>query len=82
MEYLREAKRLNPHQARWALFFTHFDFTVSYRPGSKNCKADALSRLQRDSLPERILPPAMIISPILWDIDEQITVHHLFMCHC
>ncbi|KAK3541748.1 hypothetical protein QTP86_002145, partial [Hemibagrus guttatus] len=35
---------LNPRQARWALFFTRFQFTVSYRPGSKNGKVDALSR--------------------------------------
>ncbi len=32
LEYLRNAKRLNPRQAWWALFFTRFDFTVSYRP--------------------------------------------------
>ncbi|KAK3570543.1 hypothetical protein QTP86_022079 [Hemibagrus guttatus] len=45
LEYLRSAKCLNPCQARWALFFTHFQFSVTYRPGSKNSKADALSRL-------------------------------------
>ncbi|KAK3544287.1 hypothetical protein QTP86_009139 [Hemibagrus guttatus] len=44
LEYLRGAKRLNPRQARWAMFFTRFVFTVTYRPGSKNGKADALSR--------------------------------------
>ncbi|KAI2644484.1 Transposon Tf2-6 polyprotein [Labeo rohita] len=43
LEYLRTAKRLNPRQARWALFFTRFQFTVTYRPGSKNIKADSLS---------------------------------------
>ncbi|KAK3564897.1 hypothetical protein QTP86_030837 [Hemibagrus guttatus] len=45
LEYLRAVKRLNPRQARWALFFIRFHFTISYRPGSKNVKADALSRL-------------------------------------
>ncbi len=45
IEYLRSAKRLNPRQTRWALFFTRFHFTVTYRPGSSNVKADALSRL-------------------------------------
>ncbi len=44
LEYLRSAKRLNPRQARWTLFFTRFHFTVTYRPGTKNTKADALSR--------------------------------------
>ena len=45
LEYIREARRLNPRQAQWALFFTRFDFSLSYRPGSKNVQADALSRL-------------------------------------
>ncbi len=44
LEYLRSAKRLNHRQARWALFFTRFDFSVTYRPGTQNTKADALSR--------------------------------------
>lgn len=43
LEYLKSAKRLNPRQARWVLFFTRLHFTVTYRPGSKNTKADALS---------------------------------------
>uniref|UniRef100_A0A3Q2VPW7 Integrase catalytic domain-containing protein n=1 Tax=Haplochromis burtoni TaxID=8153 RepID=A0A3Q2VPW7_HAPBU len=42
--YLRTAKRLNSRQARWSLFFTRFNFTLSYRPGSRNAKPDALSR--------------------------------------
>ncbi len=70
LEYLREAKRLNPRQARWALFFTRFHFSISYRPGSKNIKADALSRLhapeENNDKPEPILPLTMIISPIHW----------------
>ncbi|KAK3548117.1 hypothetical protein QTP70_004885 [Hemibagrus guttatus] len=36
LEYLRGTKRLNPRQAKWALFFTRFQFSVSYCPGSKN----------------------------------------------
>ncbi|CAJ0964372.1 unnamed protein product [Ranitomeya imitator] len=44
LTYLESAKRLNPRQARWSLFFSRFDFVVSYLPGSKNVKADALSR--------------------------------------
>ncbi len=45
LQYLRDAKRLNPRQARWALFFTRFQFKISYRPGPRNIKADALSRI-------------------------------------
>lgn len=44
LEYIRTAKCLNACQARWALFFGRFEFTISYRPGSKNTKPDALSR--------------------------------------
>ncbi|CAJ0955438.1 unnamed protein product [Ranitomeya imitator] len=44
LTYLESAKQLNPRQARWSLFFSRFDFVVSYLPGSKNVKADALSR--------------------------------------
>jgi hypothetical protein len=43
LEYIRAARRLNPRQARWAMFFTRFVFTLSYRPGSQNVKADTLS---------------------------------------
>ncbi|KAI4894728.1 hypothetical protein NFI96_008423 [Prochilodus magdalenae] len=45
LEYLRNAKRLNSRQARWSLFFSRFDFRITYRPGTRNAKADALSRL-------------------------------------
>ncbi len=45
LEYISSAKRLNSRQARWALFFGRFEFSLSYRPGSKNIKPDALSRI-------------------------------------
>ncbi len=32
-EYIRYAKRLNSGQARWALYFGRFDFSISYRNG-------------------------------------------------
>ena len=67
------AKRLNPRQARWALFFTRFHFTISYRPGSKNVKADALSRCHAPETiseePEPILPEGLLVSPITWSAE-------------
>uniref|UniRef100_A0A3B1KK37 Gypsy retrotransposon integrase-like protein 1 n=1 Tax=Astyanax mexicanus TaxID=7994 RepID=A0A3B1KK37_ASTMX len=76
LEYLRTAKRLNSRQARWALFFSRFCFTITYRPGSKNGKADALSRLfekeKTQSDPQTILNPSCILAPIQWDIEEDI----------
>ncbi len=75
LQYLREAKRLNPHQAWWELFFTRFQFTITYCPRNRNCKADALSRLHSPDTPnelESILPPALIVSPIQWNISKDI----------
>ncbi|KAK3572485.1 hypothetical protein QTP86_033914 [Hemibagrus guttatus] len=70
LEYLRDAKRLNPRQARWALFFTRFNFTISYHPGSKNAKADALSHIhspeESTNDPEPIIPNKLFVSPITW----------------
>ncbi len=69
LEYIRSAKRLNPRQARWSLFFSRFDFHVTYRPGSKNGKADALSR-QYDfatspEIPnEPVIPTSLILAPV------------------
>ncbi len=76
LEYLRTARRLNPRQARWSLFFSRFVFTVTYRPGTKNIKADALSRQfeigSEPTQPENVISPTIIISPIQWDIITEI----------
>ncbi len=71
LQYLREAKRLNPCQARWALFFTRFHYTITYNPGHKNIKADALSRLhapvEEEDPPESIIPESIFVCPIQWN---------------
>uniref|UniRef100_A0A672Z5U3 CCHC-type domain-containing protein n=1 Tax=Sphaeramia orbicularis TaxID=375764 RepID=A0A672Z5U3_9TELE len=60
-------------QARWSLFFNRFNFTLSYRPGSKNGKPDALSRLYepvpRAKDPEPILPPSHVVGAVSWPIE-------------
>ncbi|KAK3517158.1 hypothetical protein QTP86_019099, partial [Hemibagrus guttatus] len=80
LEYLRGAKRLNPRQARWAIFFTRFAFTVTYRPGSKNGKADALSRQfeadDEPTQPDVILPGTAILAPGQWNLIEEIRRAH------
>ncbi|KAI2646964.1 Transposon Tf2-9 polyprotein [Labeo rohita] len=77
LEYLRSAKTLNHRQARWALYFTRFRFQVTYRPGSQNTKADALSRVhepgQPTNPPEPVLPTSIIVAPVVWDILTEIT---------
>lgn len=46
--------------AQWSLFFIRLNFTLSYRPGSKNYRTDVLSRQfmpNQDSIPcDTILP--------------------------
>lgn len=76
LKYLKTAKRLNPQQARWSLFFSRFQFTVSYCPGSRNTKANTLSRqLETDAPPqnpENIIPSRLVVSPIQWIIITEI----------
>ncbi len=76
LEYIRSAKRLNSRQARWALFFGHFHFSISYRPGSKNIKPDALSRIfdqsERPLSPELILPKKIVVFAVTWEIESKV----------
>jgi hypothetical protein len=44
LEYFTTTKLLNSRQARWAEELAAFDFTISYRPGPLNVRADALTR--------------------------------------
>ncbi|KAL0199704.1 hypothetical protein M9458_002891, partial [Cirrhinus mrigala] len=80
LEYIRTAKVLNHRQARWALFFTRFHFYITYRPGSQNTKADALSRIHEPdhsaTPPETIVPTSVILAPVAWDIMTEITESH------
>lgn len=76
LTYLRTAKRLNSRQARWSLFFTRFNFSISYRPGTRNTKPDALSR-QFDPVCDpsdapTILPAGVRIGSVAWDVEEDI----------
>ena len=62
------------------MFFTRFRFTISYRPGSLNTKADALSRLydteDRSIDPTPIIPAAKLVAPVVWDVDADIERAH------
>ena len=76
LQYVQTAKRLNSRQARWALFFNHFDFCLSHRPGSKNGKPDALSRMYSpDPAPEapsNILPSSCTVGAVTWGIEGKV----------
>ena len=77
LTYLRSAKRLCPRQSRWALFFTRFNFSIAFKPGSQNVRADALSRQFCDHLtppvePETILPPSCFVGAVTWEVEAQV----------
>lgn len=76
LAYIQSAKRLNPRQARWALFFSRFNFTLTFRPGSRNTKPDALSRLysseESHSIPDHILPTERIVAHFSWGIERTV----------
>ncbi|KAI2661152.1 Transposon Tf2-6 polyprotein [Labeo rohita] len=76
LEYIRSAKRLSSRQARWALFFDRFDFTLSYRPGSKNAKPDALSRQFKrpgeESPANAILSEGVVLGALFWDVEWRV----------
>ncbi|XP_078812567.1 uncharacterized protein LOC144996750 [Oryzias latipes] len=64
-------------EARWCLFFDRFNFTITYRPGSRNIKPDALSRKycssdDQDNTEATIIPSTSIIGNITWDIEHKV----------
>ncbi|XP_047215786.1 scavenger receptor cysteine-rich domain-containing group B protein-like [Girardinichthys multiradiatus] len=77
LAYLQAAKRLNPRQSRWSLFFSRFNLAISYRPGSKNTKPDALSRqFSADEVelkPVSILPSSWTVGSLRWEIEDFVT---------
>ena len=41
--FLKTVRALTPRQVRWSLFFADYNFVITFCPGRKNGKADALS---------------------------------------
>lgn len=76
LAYLRSARRLNARQARWALFLGRFNFTLTYRPGFKNAKPDALSRQyspgEGESAGESILPAPCVVGAVRWRVEREV----------
>ncbi|KAI4881766.1 hypothetical protein NFI96_000362 [Prochilodus magdalenae] len=76
LAYIKQAKRLNPYQARWSLFFGRFDFVLTYRLGSKNLKPDALSHQwappESCPEPEPVLPASHIVAPLHWALETAV----------
>ncbi|KAJ8352121.1 hypothetical protein SKAU_G00235970 [Synaphobranchus kaupii] len=68
---IKSAKRLNSHQARWSLFFARFNFTVTFRPGSRNVKPDALSRVFSPHARSLLIlsPSSCVVAAVSWEIE-------------
>ena len=48
LEYFSEKRKLNGRQVRWVEFLAQYNFQLTYRPGTQNAAADALSRKSED----------------------------------
>lgn len=80
LSYIRCAKRLNSRQARWQLFFSRFHFTISFRPGSRNAKPDALSRqfspASESTGVATIIPSSCVVGAVTWEIESLVRSAH------
>ncbi len=76
LEYIRSAKRMSSRQAHWALFFGRFNCTLSYRPGLKNVKPNALSRQfegpEGELTAKAILPEGVVVGALSWGIEWRV----------
>ena len=48
LEHFMTTKQLNRRQARWAETLANYDFQITFRPGTKGGKPDALTRRSED----------------------------------
>jgi hypothetical protein len=48
LKYFTITKALNQRQIRWFEFFAEFNFRITYKPGNKKVRPDALSRRGQD----------------------------------
>lgn len=74
LKYIQSAKRLNARQARWALFFGHFKFTLNYRPGSR-CPVPCLvylGRKRRAATPCTIIPYSCLVAAVMWEARNEV----------
>lgn len=81
LEYFMTTKQLTGRQARWAEILSQFFFTIMYRSGKQNSKADALTRREQDVGPQdelktqyrtrALLHPEQLDPRILEELDSQ-----------
>lgn len=72
---------MNSRHALWALFFNYFNFVLSYRPGSKNAKTEALSKQfepqEEEERWEPIIPLSRVLAGIQWVLEMAVQKAHV-----
>lgn len=63
--YLQGAKCLNVRQTRWALFFTRFNLTITYRPD--NLSHQFAQDFESEEKEKTILPSTCIMGSLTWE---------------
>ncbi len=67
---------LTPGRLGEHFFSVHFDFSLSYRPCSKNIKPGALSRIfdhsKRSSTLGCIIPERLVVSTLTWEVELKV----------
>ncbi|KAK1791620.1 hypothetical protein P4O66_013619 [Electrophorus voltai] len=69
LEYLQATKRLTARQARWSIFFSWFQFKVTYRPDALLRQYTAEARSMNS---EPVLSPTCFLASLEWELDRQI----------
>ena len=64
LEYFQTTTILNRGQTRWAENLSEFNFVITYRPGEKNGKADALSQRTDPALEGGCDTPISMFKPL------------------
>jgi hypothetical protein len=88
LEYFTTTKALSQRQVRWSEFLSQFNFRITYRPGSRAIRPDALSRLpgyrpnknnfSDDRVKNRlrtVLPPEVFDPAVLQELTAGSAVH-------
>lgn len=75
--FIKNVKRVSARQARWATFFSRFRFSISFKPGSANGRADALSRIHAgesvfcpSDLP--VVAPQCVVGGLEWEVVAEV----------
>ena len=72
--YFCSAQNLNRCQARWSLYLSHFNFTLSHKPGRLMKKSDALSCGPDHPMGKDDNSNITLLSPTLFQIQSTNTV--------